>query len=149
MVTVDGRIYSTFLEDYLKPKTDKDGYLSVCLHKDGNRKHFQVHRIVATAYIDNPFNLPTVNHKDGVKNNNDVSNLEWMSYSDNIKHAYKLGLSCNKGSNSPTSKLNEHDVREIRELLNKKNVNEIAEMYGVVPGTIYNIASNRNWKHVI
>src|SRR5699024_12314053 len=62
--------------------------------------------------------------------NNNISNLEWCSLSDNIKHAYMIGLRCNKGINSPTSKLNENDVREIRELSKKKSVNEISEMYG-------------------
>lgn len=147
--TQDGQIYSYYLRGFLSPKTDKDGYLMVCLQKDGIKEYKQVHRLIAEAYIDNPKKLPTVNHVDGVKSNNSVNNLEWSSFSDNLKHAYKLGLRCNKGSNSPTSKLNEDDVREIRRLLAKKDIKEIAEMYGVVPGTIYNIASSRSWKHVI
>ena len=148
-VTKDGRIYSYYLKGFLSPKTDKDGYLVVCLHKNGQKKYFQVHRLIAETYISNPDNLETVNHKDGVKNNNNINNLEWCSFSDNLKHAYKIGLRCNKGTNSPTSKLTENDIRKIRKLLHEKETKEIAEMYGVVPGTIYNIASRRSWKHVI
>jgi len=148
-VTKGGKVYSYYLKGFLSPKIDKDGYLTVCLQNNGLKKYFQVHRLVAKTYINNPKNLPTVNHKDGIKSNNDVRNLEWCSFSDNIKHAYKTGLRCNKGTNSPTSKLDENDVRKIRELLNEKEINEIAEIYGVVPGTIYNIASYRSWKHVI
>ena len=147
--TKDGRIYSYYLKGFLSPKVDKGGYLMVCLQKNGQKKYFQVHRLIAETYISNPDNLETVNHKDGVKNNNNINNLEWSSFSDNLKHAYKIGLRCNKGTNSPTSKLTENDIRKIRKLLHEKETKEIAEMYGVVPGTIYNISSRRSWKHVI
>ena len=70
-------------EKILKPRKNLGGYLQVILHKDGNSKTITVHRLVATAFISNPGNLETVNHKDEVKTNNAVSNLEWMSREDN------------------------------------------------------------------
>lgn len=57
-----------------------------------NRKHHLVHRMVATIFLDNPKNLPIINHKDGNKKNNHVSNLEWCTYQENSIHAFKTGL---------------------------------------------------------
>ena len=70
-------------ERIMKPRKNTHGYLYVNLHKDGQRKTITVHRLVATAFISNPRNLETINHKDEVKTNNTVTNLEWMSIKDN------------------------------------------------------------------
>ena len=70
-------------ERILKPKKTHCGYLLVNLYKDGHVKTVRIHRTVATAFIPNPNNLETVNHKDEVKTNNTVGNLEWMSQKDN------------------------------------------------------------------
>ena len=67
----------------LKPVNSTCGYLQVSLCKDGHMKQTLVHRLVAEAFIPNPNNLATVNHKDEVKTNNTVGNLEWMSQKDN------------------------------------------------------------------
>ena len=63
----------------LKLSTNKDGYLYVCLWKNGKVKNFLVHRLVAEAFLPNPDNLPQVNHKDENPQNNNVDNLEWCS----------------------------------------------------------------------
>lgn len=73
-------------ERILKPRKHTGGYLLVNLHKDGYQKTVKIHRIVAEAFIPNPNNLETVNHKDEVKTNNTVGNLEWMSRKDNINY---------------------------------------------------------------
>ena len=71
----------------------KDKYHSVKLiNNNGKRKTLRVHRLVALTFIDNPNNLPEVNHKDGNKEHNFVNNLEWISSSNNQKHAYKNNL---------------------------------------------------------
>ena len=70
-------------EKILKQGKTTGGYLKVNLYKDGHRKHLFVHRLVSEAFIQNPNNLETVNHKDEVKTNNKVCNLEWMSKKDN------------------------------------------------------------------
>ena len=70
-------------EKILKPGKNTGGYLFVNLCKDGKVEHHKIHRLVAEAFIPNPNNLKTVNHKDEVKTNNTVSNLEWMSIRDN------------------------------------------------------------------
>lgn len=72
--------------------TDKDGYKLSKLRFKTKVVTAKVHRVVAQAFIPNPENKPQVNHKDGNKENNDVSNLEWVTNSENIRHAKKLGL---------------------------------------------------------
>lgn len=64
-----------------------NGYKIIALSKNGNTKNYRVHRLVAKAYIPNPEDKPEVNHKDGNKQNNDVSNLEWMTRRENAIHA--------------------------------------------------------------
>lgn len=80
-----------------------NGYEYVCLRKDGKNQNRMIHRLVAEAFIPNPENLPCVNHIDGNKHNNDVSNLQWCTHSQNRKHAYDSGLSPQKGTPIPVS----------------------------------------------
>lgn len=94
-ISEDGEIYdkknklkSSFINEF--------GYVLVTLFKNNKQKALRVSRLVAIAYIDNPYNLPEVNHKDGNKKNNSVSNLEWCTRSYNTKHAWTTGL--NKGN---------------------------------------------------
>ena len=84
-----GRVKSLWhgKEMILKPHNSGSGYLKVTLCKDGNTKQLFVHRIVAKAFIQNPNNLATINHKDEVKTNNVASNLEWMSQADNKRYS--------------------------------------------------------------
>lgn len=70
-------------------KIDKDGYLQLGLSKNGTKKYFRVHRLVAQAFIPNPSNLPQVNHKDEVKDNNNVKNLEWCDNKYNSSYGTK------------------------------------------------------------
>lgn len=78
-------------EKLLKPSLKKR-YLGVTLSKDGIKIYPNIHRLVAIHFINNLNNLPCVNHKDGNKHNNIYTNLEWCTYSENIKHAYANGL---------------------------------------------------------
>lgn len=73
----------------LKPQTSLKGYKTITLHKRCKPKTFQIHRLVAVAFIENPLNLPQVNHKDTDKSNNTVSNLEWITNYDNMQHAIR------------------------------------------------------------
>ena len=76
----------------MKTTIDSLGYKIVGLCKDGTRTLFKVHRLVAGSFLDNPLNLPQVNHIDGCKSNNVVSNLEWCTASQNVQHAFDTGL---------------------------------------------------------
>lgn len=68
------------------------GYKYVSLSKDGKQKQGKIHRLECIAFLSNPENKRCVNHKDGIKLNNELSNLEWSTHSENNKHAYKTGL---------------------------------------------------------
>lgn len=72
----------------IKQHISKFGYCQVTLTINGVRSLKRVNRLVAEVFLDNPDNLPCVNHKDGVKTNNMVGNLEWMTYSNNEQHSY-------------------------------------------------------------
>lgn len=80
---------------FLKPKTDRYGYQVITLSKNGYRKSFSIHRLVAIAFLPNPYNKPTVNHIDGNKKNNNVKNLEWATQKEQKDHAIKNHL-CDK-----------------------------------------------------
>lgn len=89
-VSSTGRIYSILSGKILKPKTDKDGYHEYCLtNKNGKKKHERGHRLVALMFCFKGENKTVVNHKNMVKNDNRCENLEWVSISENTKHAYE------------------------------------------------------------
>lgn len=76
----------------LKPNIGTTGYYFVNLCKHGRQRSTRVHRLVAEAFIANPGGLPFVNHKDGVKTNNRMDNLEWCTCQYNTLHAHRIGL---------------------------------------------------------
>ncbi len=89
----DGTIFDTKLNRFVKFHTNKDGYLKITISLDnGKRKTFSVHRLVAESFIENSFNKPTVNHIDGIKLNNNKSNLEWATRSEQTQHAWDNNL---------------------------------------------------------
>ena len=67
----------------LKHLKDKKGYMSIALYNNGKRKFFRVHRLLALHFIPNPENKPCIDHLDAVRDNNSLSNLEWVSYLEN------------------------------------------------------------------
>ena len=85
----DGNVYNVFSKKFLKGSIGENGYKYYRLSKNNYKKMFYAHRLVAEYFLSNPDNLPVVNHKDGNKLNNNINNLEWVSYSDNTKHWYK------------------------------------------------------------
>jgi hypothetical protein len=115
-----------------KPVSDRVGYLQVQLYVEGTHKTFSIHRLVATAFVDNPYGKPHVNHIDGNKHNNSAGNLEWVTISENLLHAVRLGLV--KGKT-----LSENEVNEARRLYaNGETQKRIGILLGVSETTAHN-----------
>lgn len=117
----DGK-YLSVTEKFLKPGTDTQGYPMVNL---GGVKTEKIHRLVAKAFIPNPFNRPYVNHKDGVRSNNRVSNLEWVSAKENTQHAIEMGLRPRGGRKEKKVAMFTMEGVFIKEFPSVKNAHEI------------------------
>lgn len=78
----------------IKSRMNSFGYLDIRLSKDGYTKTCFIHRLIAITFIPNPEHKPYVNHINGIKTDNRIGNLEWVTQSENMKHAYRLGLCC-------------------------------------------------------
>lgn len=135
--------------------TDKDGYKKVGLRKCGKSKKFFVHRLVATAFIDNENDYPVINHIDGNPANNRFDNLEWctVKYNVNFGDRAKKYSAKTRGEKHYNSILTEHDVLIIRETYIPGDPNygqaAIARKYGVSRGTIESIVRNKSWKYLL
>ncbi len=153
-------------------KIDNLGYRTTCLCKNNKRKYKRVHRLVAETFISNPNNLPCVNHIDGNKTNNTISNLEWCTHSQNTSHALSNGLIdnakhriavknnmkiaheyCKKhhlygGEHHHNAKLKEKDVIEIKRIYKNQEmlIKQIALTYGVSTSTISRIIHKKSWQ---
>lgn len=90
----------------IKPYLNHHGYLCVHLYKESKMYSFLIHRLIATAFIPNPNNLPIINHIDGNALNNSISNLEWCTHQHNSKHAWDIGLQTNRYCNASLKRKN-------------------------------------------
>lgn len=91
-ISSQGRVYSEKRGIYLKPFLDGWQYPCVSLCKNGKDHTKKIHRLVAESFIPNPLSKREVNHIDGVKTNNHIGNLEWVTNKENIAHAFNTGL---------------------------------------------------------
>lgn len=128
----------------------RSGYPSLDLCRNGDRRTFSVHRLVAAAFLGPCPAGYEVNHRNGDKTDNRVHNLEYATSSGNQRHAYQSGLQEASGEKNGFAKLTEAQVREIRILLEPRtrSYSAIGRDFGVSEGTIRAIASGRTWSHV-
>jgi len=149
----------TRISKVLKPSFKGTGYFRGAVIVNKKMISYQLHRIIAEAFIPNPESKPQVNHINGIKTDNRIENLEWCTISENQLHAYKLGLHKPKrGEDNINSKLTEQDVKEIRSyVLFKKEQgikrygrDDLAKKYGVSSNYIKDIVSKRRgvWSHI-
>ena len=128
---------------------DKYGYKRVSLSKKGIVKTISVHRLVAITFVEGDSKL-TVNHIDGNKLNNHFSNLEFISSSENVKHAHQIGIVPKPvqkvGTENLRSKLNEKQVREIRK--SEISYRKLAKIYEIHHSVIYGIKKGTRYFNV-
>ncbi len=134
-------------ERLLNPHLTHYGYRAVRLCKDGKQVDRLIHRLVIAAFIGDCPEGKEVNHIDGVKTNNRIDNLEYVTDSEQRQHAYDMGLQ-KKGGDKWNAILNAEKVVEIRNLIGKMKGREIAKIYGVTPGTISDIKKGRRWAYI-
>lgn len=89
-VTSEGKIYSIHYKKFLKHHINEDGYCTIQLQNNNKKKDFLIHRLVAMAFIENLENKMYVNHKNGIKTDNNVENLEWVTNSENMRHYHNF-----------------------------------------------------------
>lgn len=133
----------------VKQSISGHGYLYVSLSK----KTFSLHRLVANAFVANPLHRKEVNHRDGNKKNPSAENLEWVTRSENIRHAISLGLFTPpkaRGEAANKSHLKNEDVLAIRAKYAKggSTHKSLAQQYGVDPYCIYAIVNRKTWTHI-
>ena len=134
----------------LKPNKSDKGYIRVSLRNSkGGSSTMNVHRLVASAFIPNPDNLPQVNHKNGIKDDNRVENLEWVTSSQNVKHAYEV-LGKQSGAQGKhferKAKLLPIEVKIVRQT-DIPNI-ELAKYLGVTDSCICHIRQRRTYKYI-
>lgn len=132
----------------LKPDVTKDGYQRVTLCQNGRKWRKGVHRLVALTYIPTIEDKPLINHIDGNPSNNNVENLEWCDYSENLYHAYNtLSRDRHYGTARKWTKLTEKAVLDMRALSNP-NVKELANKYNVSCQCIKEALAGITFKHI-
>ena len=133
-------------EKMLTPSKDGCGYYQI--HIEG--KSISAHRLIAFAFIPNLDNKEQINHKNGIKTDNRIENLEWMTRSENCKHSFVIGLQDNKGENHPKAKMTNETVKEIRAkyIPNIYPSRKLAKEYGLSKTNILDIVNRRIWNHI-
>lgn len=156
MVSDQGRVFGlpkpTHYGHVLAKKTHASGYESVCLCRGNHKRYVSVHRIVAAAFVPNPNGKPEVNHKNGIRSDNRASNLEWVTRSENERHAYHvLGKSPNRpwaGKPRKSARLlSDEQVRMIR--ADVRPSRDIGRLYGVSKTTILNVKNRKLYSEVV
>lgn len=149
----DGQIMSFKLNPegkLMRQHYSNNGYRKLALTNANGKSHCEgVHRFIALAFIPNPDNLPQVNHKNGVRDDNRAENLEWVTSSENHKHAYReLGkVSWAKDKHfKRKAKLTPTEVKVIRQT--DIPCSELAELFGVNETTVFNARKRMTYKYL-
>lgn len=134
-------------EYIMKETINVCGYKRIGLTKNGIQRIFASHRLIAKTFIPNPENKPTINHKNGIKTDNRVVNLEWATMKENNLHAYKV---LGKKPTYGRRKISDEVVKMIRnELINGIDGVTLSKKYNLSTALISLIKNNKIWKDII
>ena len=147
--------------ELLKIKSNKQGYLYLRLTENRKRRIVFLHNLVATTFLPPRPDGHLVNHKNGVKADNQPQNLEWATSSENVCHAYRTGLRSSsngrrhrtnskhvRGEDSGKSKLTESDVRWLRTVYLHGNGEQLARHLGITRRAVRLVVTRKTWVHV-
>lgn len=129
----------------LKAQLTANGYPFITYMKSESKL---IHRMVARAFIPNPLNKEFVNHKNGIKTDNRVENLEWCTRQENEDHAFSTGLKNSTGSKNVRAKITEKDVIFILENYGKISDDDLCNKFNIHRGTLQRIVNRKIWRHV-
>lgn len=122
----------------------RNGYKIVSLWDGKSGKTYRVHRLMAVAFLPNTYMKEMINHKNGIKTDNRLSNLEWVTRSENALHSYRIGTSSKKGELNCKAKLTKTDVRNIRD--SRLSTTELMKIFNVARSTINRARKGDTWK---
>ena len=151
LVSTKGRVKNKTTGFLLEP-TVRRRYLKVNLYNQYGMKARQVHRIVASTFLGKPPQDKEVNHKNGIKFDNNLRNFEYLTKGENIAHSHRLGLKNQKGEKHPRHKLTSEQVlciRKLRKRRNRPTIERLRKHFNVSYGTIAHIINNYTWKHLL
>ena len=132
----------------LKPRLKKSGYMFISTYLKSRRQNFYVHKLVAWLFIGERPNKADINHINGIKTDNRVENLEYMTRAENMRHARELGLHNNRADSHYNAKLTSEKAKEIRLLYATTDIRqyELAAQFQVTKSAISSIIRFRTWK---
>lgn len=148
LVSNYGNVYSTKSNKVLAVRVSHKYYSRVSLLREGKAYDKRVHRLVAEAFIPNPLNKPEVNHINGIRNDNRVVNLEWVTSDENTTHKVNILVTGDsfQGVKNGNSKLSVEDILAIRGSV-LRNV-DLSKIYNVSASHIHSIKIRKLWKHI-
>lgn len=135
----------------LKQQVSTKGYWNVRVCVDSVQKTLSVHRQIGFAFIPNPENKPQINHKNTIKSDNSITNLEWVTNAENQAHAIRMGITKDKslGEKNGRATLTESDVRDIRYAIYKGVARKfLPQVYNLKYTTICKVVTGELWGHV-
>ena len=145
LISENGDLVSLRFCKFMRPAAGSDGYMATVIRVNDKKINVAIHRLVAQAFIPNPDNKAQVNHIDGNKKNNSISNLEWVSQHENIIHAIETGLR----DNYLPRKYSKKKIHKVCKLLEKGLLtSEISAKTGVSKSVIKSIRRGKSWTYI-